>query len=604
MDRNRFDALARLLATRGSRRGALSSLLGVALLGRDPGEGLAKPGKRKRKAHRRDGGDKKRSKQRDKQRGKQRGKARQGQAQAEAIPASCCSANSCIPGPGNTLKKCCLQGQNLSGQNLKGANLGSANLSGANLSGANFSGANLSKACLVDADLRGATIDGSTNLDDAVFCRTQTDTGENNSGCTRGTACCETCPGPCPVNQRCCPDGTCQECCNNRQCPDGQRCVNGRCVCNAASCPDGCCTNGPGNPGECRPSSDDTCGINGAQCVDCPDGVLCNAQGRCVCDATSCSNGCCDTATGPCIRPPTDENCGRNGEICVACPAGQRCVDGRCVCDRESCGNGCCTNGPGNPGECRRPQPNNDACGINGVRCVDCPVNTVCAGGQCQCAPGFKPCGTLCIPNASCCTGTSEGCAEPTPNCCVIDGNGVCRDCCANSDCTGATNTCANNQCRCGAGPACTEPNETCCGTTPQGICIDTTTDRNNCGRCGNVCPAQLVCRAGECNQCQSSAQCGPNRVCCGGQCFAGICCAFGGPCRPENECCNIHGNPPSRSCCVGGGLGRCCLRNATPGEILAGQPVFTVCVQDSDCCVGPCLAGVCSPIINPDFCP
>jgi hypothetical protein len=499
MDRNRFDALARLLATRGSRRGALSSLLGVALLGRDPGEGLAKPGKRKRKAHRRDGGDKKRSKQRD----KQRGKARQGQAQAEAIPASCCSANSCIPGPGNTLKKCCLQGQNLSGQNLKGANLGSANLSGANLSGANFSGANLSKACLVDADLRGATIDGSTNLDDAVFCRTQTDTGENNSGCTRGTACCETCPGPCPVNQRCCPDGTCQECCNNRQCPDGQRCVNGRCVCNAASCPDGCCTNGPGNPGECR-----------------------------------------------------------------------------------------------------RPQPNNDACGINGVRCVDCPVNTVCAGGQCQCAPGFKPCGTLCIPNASCCTGTSEGCAEPTPNCCVIDGNGVCRDCCANSDCTGATNTCANNQCRCGAGPACTEPNETCCGTTPQGICIDTTTDRNNCGRCGNVCPAQLVCRAGECNQCQSSAQCGPNRVCCGGQCFAGICCAFGGPCRPENECCNIHGNPPSRSCCVGGGLGRCCLRNATPGEILAGQPVFTVCVQDSDCCVGPCLAGVCSPIINPYFCP
>jgi hypothetical protein len=548
MDRNRFDALARLLATRGSRRGALSSLLGVALLGRDPGEGLAKPGKRKRKAHRRDGGDKKRSKQR----GKQRGKARQGQAQAEAIPASCCSANSCIPGPGNTLKKCCLQGQNLSGQNLKGANLGSANLSGANLSGANFSGANLSKACLVDADLRGATIDGSTNLDDAVFCRTQTDTGENNSGCTRGTACCETCPGPCPVNQRCCPDGTCQECCNNRQCPGGQRCVGGSCVCNAASCPDGCCTNGLGNPGECRPSSDDTCGINGARCVDCPPGITCNAQGQCVCGQQGCSNGCCDTPTGPCITPPTNENCGINGNICVTCPTGQRCVGGRCVCDEQSCRDGCCTNGPGNPGECR--QSSNETCGINGARCVDCPDNAVCSGGLCQCAMGFKPCGDQCIPLASCCTGTSVGCAEPTPNCCVIDGNGVCRDCCNNGNCANPTPVC-----------------------TPGGVCT----------------------------QCTSTAQCGPNRVCCGGQCFAGVCCAFAGPCRPHNACCNILDLPPDRSCCVGGGGGRCCLRNATAGEILAGQP-FTRCVADSDCCVGGCsdITGLCDLIINPNFCP
>jgi hypothetical protein len=33
MDRERFDALARLLATTGSRRAALGALLGVSLLG-------------------------------------------------------------------------------------------------------------------------------------------------------------------------------------------------------------------------------------------------------------------------------------------------------------------------------------------------------------------------------------------------------------------------------------------------------------------------------------------------------------------------------------------------------------------------------------------
>ena len=44
MDRERFDALARLLATTGSRRATLGALLAAGLLGRDP-DALAKPGK-------------------------------------------------------------------------------------------------------------------------------------------------------------------------------------------------------------------------------------------------------------------------------------------------------------------------------------------------------------------------------------------------------------------------------------------------------------------------------------------------------------------------------------------------------------------------------
>ncbi len=556
MDRDRFDALARLLATKGSRRGALGALFGAALFGQDPDDGLAKPGKKKKQ---RSGKDQRKSSGRDKDKGKGRGqdkgrkdKSGRQRAQAEAIPAGCCSGFNCTPGPGKNLQKCCYEGQNLSGRNFTGANLGSANFKGANLSGARFPGANLNKACFVDADLTGVTFNGSTNLAGAVFCRTQTDSGEDNSGCNRGTTCCETCPEECPDNERCCPDGTCQECCNNRQCPEGQRCVGGSCVCNAASCPNGCCTNGPGNPGECRPSSDDTCGINGAQCVDCPAGLACNAQGQCVCNAAGCPNGCCTNGPGnpgECRRPqPNNDACGINGAQCVDCPAGLGCdAQGRCVCNAASCPGGCCDtpNGP-----CITP-PTSDNCGINGNICVECIDNAVCSGGLCQCAPGFKLCGPQCIPNASCCTGASVGCAQPTPNCCVINNNGVCRDCCDNGD-------------------------------------------------CGNPAP---ICNAGgTCVPCTSTAQCGPGRICCGGQCFAGVCCAFAGPCRPHNACCNILNLPPSRSCCVGPGGGRCCLRNATAEEFFTEGP--TTCVQDSDCCNGDCtFLGLCGAG-NPDSCP
>jgi hypothetical protein len=48
MDRERFDALAKLLATTGSRRATLAALLGLSLFGEDP-DVLAKRGKGKDK---------------------------------------------------------------------------------------------------------------------------------------------------------------------------------------------------------------------------------------------------------------------------------------------------------------------------------------------------------------------------------------------------------------------------------------------------------------------------------------------------------------------------------------------------------------------------
>jgi hypothetical protein len=90
----------------------------------------------------------------------------------------------------------------------------------------------------------------------------------------------------------------------------------------------------------------------------------------------------------------------------------------------------------------------------------------------------------------------------------------------------------------------------------------------------------------GLCAPCISSANCGAGRVCCGGQCFTGNCCALRGRCGPDSPCCSGP-NAPDRGCCIGRGTPeeRCCLVS----------PVVlppTVC-GDGDCCTDICLAGV-----------
>jgi hypothetical protein len=53
-------------------------------------------------------------------------------------------------------------------------------------------------------------------------------------------------------------------------------------------------------------------------------------SGQCVCDATSCPNGCCD-ASGVCQPGNTNAVCGTGGVTCFACsPAGNNCESGEC----------------------------------------------------------------------------------------------------------------------------------------------------------------------------------------------------------------------------------------------------------------------------------
>jgi hypothetical protein len=234
MDRYRFDALARLLGTTGSRRAALGAVIGLEIFG-SGADALAKRGKQRHRGRRR------------------------GRVAAQQVPANCFNNPTCAPGPGKNLGKCDLAGADLSGANLKGANLGSANLLGADLTGADLRGANLDKACLTNADLTGAKINASTNADSARYCGTIMPDGSiNDRDCDRPTRCCEACT---PTGSEC-NDGT-------AACCDGGTCVAG--TCQLLSC-----------------LKDDDCPVDSVCCGGtCQSGVCC-AEGASCSDASEC----------------------------------------------------------------------------------------------------------------------------------------------------------------------------------------------------------------------------------------------------------------------------------------------------------------------------
>jgi hypothetical protein len=176
MDRVQFDALAKLVFVQQSRRTALATLLGAALLGIGPRRGDAKrKGKHKRK------------------------KRRNGKKGRPCYP-----GNDCIPGQGKDNSGCDFtRSVAFFELEAQGSNLSHANFTEAQLAGANLQGADLGGACLVGANLLDAVIDNSTNLKGAIFCQTLMPDGSfNDSGCEQDTRCCPT-PPVCEAGEVC-----------------------------------------------------------------------------------------------------------------------------------------------------------------------------------------------------------------------------------------------------------------------------------------------------------------------------------------------------------------------------------------------------------------
>jgi hypothetical protein len=278
MDHQRFDRMARLIGTTGSRRALLGALLGAAALA--PG-GAAPAAKRRRRG-------------------------RGGRLRGQQAAPGCYAGSPCVPGSGANLVGCDFSHSDLvTGEDLSGANLSGASLRGADATGANLRKANLGRACLVDADLSGAALDGTTNLKGAVFCRTRLPNGKvNNTGCRKGTRCCRTCidfGAPCGegIPRSCCDGVACREgfcggCQSDDQCGDDRICCDTVCCASGQVCRAGRCA---------EPSCEERCG--GGDCTSCVNLVS---------GATVCS--------GP-FTPPT---CGCNSD--AGCTGDAVCITG------------------------------------------------------------------------------------------------------------------------------------------------------------------------------------------------------------------------------------------------------------------------------------
>ena len=250
MERGQFDALARLISRTSSRRTALATLLGVAVLNHETPELLAE-----RKNHRRSVA-----------------------GEATAVARLCYpGGTNCKPGKGKNTSGCDFTNSTALFQgNFRAANLSKSNFSGAQLAQADFRGANLSGACFVKANLRDAKLGASVNLSKAIFCRTLMPDGSiNDRDCGGGTTCCPTptiCEGTACGPDDCVPNGDIctllwfgNSCCDNQvctpeivpfitscqlPCTTQQQChdldPSGTLVCapNAAACPfiGNCCT--------------------------------------------------------------------------------------------------------------------------------------------------------------------------------------------------------------------------------------------------------------------------------------------------------------------------------------------------------------------------
>jgi len=165
-------------------------------------------------------------------------------------------------------------------------------------------------------------------------------------GCANPLSCCASTPGG--VGPQCVDFGLQAggSLCGNpgtgvgvcRTCPTGTRCSGFplfRCVCDSTSCANGCCINNIGLPG--TPS--DTCVANGSGAPVSSanpqfDGsfVCGSGGGQCsVCSVGTLFAGCC-TSTGACSGGTSNAACGGGGQLCTTCENDSSCgVDQACT---------------------------------------------------------------------------------------------------------------------------------------------------------------------------------------------------------------------------------------------------------------------------------
>ena len=235
---------------------------------------------------------------------------------------------------------------------------------------------------------------------------------------------------------------------------------------------------------------------NGATKV--PDGGSMN-----TCTSANCT-GCC-ASNGVCIANRNAAACGTNGAACVACESGKMCdATFQCVtatgCGAVNCGDGCCANGA-----CIRPpnSPTDHACGPSGGACTDCTAlalvcNPALRSCQTTSTGGAVDAGEACngVPVAGKCLSStvvqfcavSTGQGANTVKTYACNGSSTCQPNAAGASCVAAGNSCKPTDTRCVSGKL-----ETCTDRGAWGTGSSCGTGTCKTGTVGSFCAPALA---------------------------------------------------------------------------------------------------------------
>jgi hypothetical protein len=414
-------------------------------------------------------------------------------------------------------------------------------------------------------------------------------------------------------------DGQCEACGNDGHCaPVSGAPVGGRPAC-AGDAPCGVCD---GVSAACvYPGGETACGAS-----SCANGVqttsACNGAGACVSSQADCGLYLCgDTACR--TSCDNDDQCvgaaycrsgvcagdQPNGEACDGpdqCQSGF-CVDGVC-CD-TACEGACVACNLGVLAGTCSPVAGNATCGDQRVCCdgVCCAPNATCDGTACSatCQDLGEACGSCCgVDDKTICGETAQTAQTQLSYCCQETG-GACTvddDCCLVQTGEYGKVSCVNGICG-GAGAACANGldnacvSRACCGIGADlwGTCCPST----------QVCdPQQNVCVATNDQPCATDDECA-SKLCCGSVCVERteehclsctdvcpsdrICHATLGCIRPRGD----NGSPCDnyQECvsfiCVGG----VCTDNSCGGNYATHLQDETPCGSNGHCCGGFCVS-------------
>jgi hypothetical protein len=250
-----------------------------------------------------------------------------------------------------------------------------------------------------------ATRDGAEAAWQAEFNRLTQETGQSivDAGAWEppqaGAIKCDVC-APGGPNKHCC-KGACVECPAGKE-PNPETCacdcppasvaavsaagVELCCPENQAACDDGCCDGECTGNGNCCPSWGEVCGD--ACCGDgeqCCDGQCLENGSCCEEDRVACAGGCCQPGELCCNNECTIPTC--NGQCCSGV-----CCEGVCCGDDGKCCNGSCIP------ETEECCANRQECGPDGGRCCDgdlcCHYSNPNGEGFCCYDPSFQYCST------------------------------------------------------------------------------------------------------------------------------------------------------------------------------------------------------------------